>query len=140
MAKVGGFYFERGNGDSPETFTRVCETKVIPQFGKTNSQADSSTFCSGGTREFVPGMADGTELSFTMNRDASSAVQQLLIDDVEDKLTGHYRIVEEIDGSPAYSWAFSAAALTWGIVPNLDQVNDFVFGCKISGNIAKSSV
>lgn len=140
MAKVGGFFFERSNADSPETFTRICETKAIPQFGKTNALAESTTFCDDGNKTYIPGQADGQELSITMNREADSAVQELLRMDVENKVTYRYRFVEELDGSPAFAWTFAAAALTWGIVPSLTEANDFMFGAKISGAITRSAI
>lgn len=64
---VGNAFLYRGDGGSPEVFTRVCQAFGISGIGQTNEQVDATTFCSGGVKEYIAGLADGTEVTLELN-------------------------------------------------------------------------
>src|ERR1700746_867534 len=92
-ASVGNIFFERGDGGSPESFTRICEIFSISGLGETNALVETTTFCSGGKREYIPGLADGAEITVEANYDAEATDLADMIADVKAKARRNYRIV-----------------------------------------------
>lgn len=133
-AFIGNIFFERGDGASPEGFDRVCEVFSISGLGKTKSLVDVTTFCSGGNREYIGGLADGQEMTIEANYDCESAILESLIGDVNTDGTHNYRLVIEC-GSPSKIFNFAGTPLSWVINPSVDNRNTITFTIKISGEI-----
>ena len=136
-ASVGNIFFERGDGGSPESFTRICEIFSISGLGETNALVETTTFCSGGNREYIPGLADGTEITVEANYDPEAADLANMIGDVKAKARRDYRIVIE-EGSPAQNITFAAVPLSWTLNPKVDDRNTIGFTFKISGGVTLS--
>lgn len=134
MAFVGEMFFERGDGAIPEVFDRICQVFSIGGLGETNELVDATTFCSGGNREYIGGLADGAELTIECNYEKDNVDLSALISDVKAKTTGNYKVVVE-NGSPAESFQFAAVALSWTLNPSIDDRNTITFTFKISGEI-----
>lgn len=137
-AFVGKAYLAVGNGDSPETFTRYCEIDSISGVGEKNALIDVTTFCSGGVMQYIPGLSDGSEVSFGANyvvtQGVNRALQAGLIADVQNKVTRHFTI-QLGDDSPTETLYLSMAMLSWELTPSVSKQNAIKFSGKITGNI-----
>lgn len=133
--QVGGIFFERGGDGSPLTYTRVCEVFSISGLGETNALVETTTFCDGGSRTYIGGLADGTEVTIEANYDAMSAGLLQLINDAKAKIVHDYRVVVEDGGSPQTNLTFEAIPLSWTLNPSVDDRNTISFTYKISGSI-----
>lgn len=138
-AFVGNVFLARGDGGSPTLYTRICTITDIGGIGQTNEQIESTTFCSGGVKEYIAGLADGSDVDLTLNfsTHADDAVQKSMIRAVKQKLTEAYRV--EIDGDndgvvDEY-WYLNLTALKWSFAPNISAKNVISFGSKVSGDI-----
>jgi hypothetical protein len=137
-AFVGKVFLERGEGASPEIFTRVCQIFGIGGLGQTNALVDATTFCSGGSREYIAGLADGSELTLNANfetKDFTTSQIKKMIDDVAAKATRAFQVVANDGINPAVTLSFLAACLSWELGPSIDNKNTINFTVKISGNI-----
>jgi hypothetical protein len=137
-AFVGNVFLERGDGGSPETYTRVCQIFGIGGVGQTNALVDATTFCSEGSREYIPGLADGSEVTLNANFEtAAFGTSQLkkMIDDVTAKATRAFQIVIDDGVNPSVTLSFLGACLSWELGPSIDNKNTINYTVKISGNI-----
>lgn len=134
---VGKIYFERGDNGSPTAFTRICSVFSISGFGKTNSLEDVTTFCSDGEREYVPGLADGSEFTIEANYIQGDSNLGQLITDVETRAVREYRLVVE-NSAPSATFTFHAVPLSWELAPSVDAKNTISFGFKVSGGITRA--
>jgi hypothetical protein len=136
-AFVGKMYLAVGNGASPETYTRYCEVDTISGIGVKNALVDVTTFCSGGSMEYIGGLADGKEVTFDANYVMSETLQEGLIADVEDKVTRNFEL--QIDGSSPYkTFKFAMAMIDYEIDPSVTKQNKIKFVGKISGAITRT--
>lgn len=137
-AFVGKVFLERGDGGSPETYTRVCSIFGIGGVGQTNALVDATTFCSGGSREYIAGLADGSEVTLNANfetKNFTTSQIKKMIDDVGAKATRAFQIVLDDDISPSVILQFLATCLSWELGPSIDNKNTINFTVKISGTI-----
>lgn len=136
-AFVGKVYFERGAGTSPETYTRICQVFSISGLGQTNDLVDATTFCSNGSREYISGLADGTEVTIEANYEIEDTQLDAWIADVVAKTTRNFRVVVD-QGSPQTVFSFAGVCLSWTLNPSVDDRNTISFTVKISGDITQS--
>lgn len=134
MAFIGKTFFEYGEGGSPEDFTRMCAVYSISGLGKTKSLVDVTTFCSGGNREYIGGLADGQEMTIEANFEGIDTNEAAMIANLDDDTNHNYRIVIEY-GSPTKYLLFSGTPLSWVLTPSVDGKNSITFTIKISGDI-----
>lgn len=139
QAFVGKAYLAVGDGGSPETFTRYCEVDSISGVGQKNALVDVTTFCSGGSMEYIGGLSDGTEVTFTANYTNTPGpdltIQDSLITDVEAKITRNATI-QMGDSSPGEkTFHFAMAMLSWELTPSVSKQNQIKFVGKITGPI-----
>lgn len=134
---VGYMYLEIAGAGSPSQYTRICEATGISGIGKTNALVESTTFCSNGTREYIPGLADGAEITIDANYIVSSAMRRLLMEAVDDRSNVQMRLVvdQDADDTIDEEYRFEAAALSYTLNPSLDEKNAVSFTFKISGVI-----
>jgi hypothetical protein len=133
---VGKVYLEVGNGASPEVFHRYCEVHEISGIGVKNDQIDVTTFCSGGFKQYIPGLSDGSEVSFTANFVMSEVLQEDLMDDVDNKAVRNIRIQVEND-SPGYFFELGLAMLSYDFAPSVSKQNTIKFSGKTTGLITR---
>lgn len=131
---IGKIFFERGNSDSPTSFTRVCQVFGISGFGESNSLEDVTTFCSGGNREYIGGLADGSEFTIEANYEQATSPLTSMITDVKTKTAREYRLVIE-QASPSETMTFHAVPMSWELGPSVDAKNTISFTFKISGEV-----
>lgn len=141
-AFVGGIELWRGDGGSPQDFTRICQVFGISGLGETNAQVDATTFCSGGFAEYIAGLSDGSEVTLQLNYETVTP-DALVIDDmiqsVKDKLTDSYQLRAYGDkNNPAtrmQTFHFDGLALSWVLNPSPTAKNSISFGVKVTGEI-----
>lgn len=133
-AFVGKVFLDVGNGASPEVFTRYCEMTSLSGLGQANDQVEATTFCSGGSKEYIPGLADGKEVTVEANYDPENITQNQLIADVKSKSNRNFEVVIT-DDSPATVFHFGAAMLSYEFTPSISAANKISFTFKISGDI-----
>jgi hypothetical protein len=142
-AFVGNTILWLADGGSPPLFTAICEAFGISGIGEANDQIDSTDFCSGGNKEYIAGLADGSEVTLELNliakasAAAAMAVQGRLIQAVKDKaiLEFQLRCDGDGDGVTDLTFHFAATALSWTVNPNPAAKNAISFGVKITGGI-----
>lgn len=133
-AFLGNFFFKRGDGGSPEAFTTVPEVFSIGGLGEVNDLVDVTSFDSAGSREYIAGLADGTEVTIECNFLVGNAAQDGFITDCKNKATRNFQVHVE-QGSPTTIFSFAAACLEWGVEPAVDDKNVLRFRVKISGGV-----
>jgi len=136
-AFVGNVFLWRQRDGSPTAFDRVCQVFGISGLGALNSLIDATTFCSGGSREYIGGLADGVEMSVEANYETGAAILDQMMDDVDAKATRNFEVRVE-DGSPTRVFAFAAVCLGYTLNPSVDDRNTVTFTLKISGAITRS--
>lgn len=142
-AFVGNVILWRGDGASPQNFTAVCEAFGISGIGETNDQIDSTDFCSGGVKDYIAGLADGTEVTLELNFMAKvtlteqMAIQAGMIADVKNKAIRDYqlRCDGDADGDTDLTFHWSLTALGWTLNPSPTAKNSISFTGKITGGV-----
>ena len=136
-AFIGGLAVKRGDGGGPEAFTVIEEVTGLGGFGSTNPLIDVTSHDST-AREYIAGLADGSELSIECNRIHTAAnVQDDLIADVIAKVTRNFQITLT-DGSVNKTYDFAGVCLSQIITPSFDDKNTIAFTVKITGAITES--
>ncbi|HMU15813.1 MAG TPA: hypothetical protein PKC95_00080 [Thauera aminoaromatica] len=134
QAFVGEWFFYRGNGASPEVFTKICNVTDLGGFGAQNALVRATNTCSGGAEEYIPGLSDGQEFTLTTNYEMSDETREAMMDDVDNKATRNFQVRFE-NGSPSEIYAFACACIGWEMQPSLSDPNRLIFTFKISGAI-----
>ena len=133
-AFLNGVTIKRGDGADPEVFAAFPEVIAMSGLGKTNPLIEVTSFDSTG-REYIAGLADGTEVSLEANYLPANAQQQGLITDVDDGLNRNFEILIT-DGTTPLTYSVTFTCLSWVINPSFDDKNTISFTLKISGPIA----
>ena len=137
-AFVGKVFLFVGDGASPEAFTKYCEIDSMAGIGVKNDTVDATTFCSGGVKEYIPGLGDGLEVTFGANYSLDDPTQDQLMDDVDSKATRNFEI-QSGDSSPGEKhFAFALAMLSWEFAPSVSSKNAVKFVGKITGPITRT--
>lgn len=141
-AFVGNIFLWRGDGGSPEAFTQVCQNFGISGLGQTNEQVDSTTFCSGGVKEYIAGLADGSEMTLELNFETVTpgvALITSMIDDVKNKATRNLEIRcggdRDAPSDIKLIFHLTVTCLSWVLTPSVSAKNAIAFGVKITGDI-----
>lgn len=136
-AFVGKVFLAVSDGASPPNYTRYCEVDSISGVGVKNALVDVTTFCSDGNMEYIPGLSDGSEVTFSGNYSMSNTIQEDLMNDVDNKATRGFEL--QIDGSsPNRKFVFLMAMLSWELDPSVSKQNVIKFVGKITGKITRS--
>lgn len=135
---IGKMFIEVGNGGSPETYARYCNVTDISGFGEKNDQVEVTTFCSGGVKEFIPGLSEGKELTVTANYALEDSIQEGLISDVKNKVTRNFRLVIGDDSPVSRTFDFALAMLSYEIDPAIAKQNEVIFTGKQTGAIVET--
>lgn len=139
---VGGVFLQRGDGGSPEIYTKVCSVFSISGLGETNDQVESTTFCSGAYKEYIAGLSDGAQITLECNFRADGSdeqiTQQSMIADVKAKALRSFEISADGDGDGADNirFTFQAVCLSWTLNPSPSAKNSISFGVKVSGPVS----
>lgn len=133
-ATIGlGFSFEIGDGATPaEAFTALAEIKNIDIAGISRDAVDATHSASpDGYREFVGGLRDGGNVTFTLNFDADGTNSWLKLKSemAKDEAT-NYRIGLP-DGTTKFP--FSGLLVSLGVPMPLDGVVEITAEYKVTG-------
>ena len=131
---TGGLTFQMSNGASPEVYSTIQETKSLSGLGKTNPLIDVTSFDSS-AREYIAGLADGSEISVECVRTHASPNQQdALIAIIDSKTTRNFKLTLT-NGTTPVVYTFAGVPLSWAITPSFDDATMIAFTLKISGAI-----
>lgn len=137
-AFVGLAFIAIGDGASPETFNRYCEIDDISGVGVTNDLVEATTFCSGGDKQYIPGLSDGSEITFSANYSLENDVQEQLMDDVDNKRTINVQLQMGDDSPVSRVFSMRLAMLTWELTPSVSKQNVIKFVGKVTGGIIRT--
>lgn len=128
-----GIKLQRGDGASPEVFTTILEEVTIANFGAL-SQLVEATHLLSAAKEFLYGLAEGSEMKVTCNYLITDATHTNMIADQTNKVTRNFKLI--FPTSPNKTFSFAALVLGWNlpsIEPNTPVHIEFTL--KISGAI-----
>lgn len=125
-----GTQFHRGDGGSPESFALVGEATDIsgPELSRDTIEVTSHD-SPNAFREWVGGLKDGGEVTFTVRYDPD--LHNSLIDDFDDPLTRNYQI--HLPDPPTGIWNFAAFITNKGLSFPMEDAMAADFTFKISG-------
>lgn len=146
-AKIGaGTQLKSGNGASPEVFTVVPELKDIelPEIkidmdDVTNQ--DSAMLNGLIYKEFIVGLADGSEATFTGNYLAADATQTNVRTYQDGKLHNWQIVVRDLTQSPIATlttFSFAAYVTSWQPKFPIGKAAQLSFKLKVSGPITQA--
>ena len=114
----------------------IEEVTGVSGLGAVAELVEATHFGSGGSREYISGLLDGTEFTVECNQVlTASSVQETVrgdsgtTDDIQIEIT---------DGTNTLTLDFSVVNLGYEYQPSVDDVNKVVFTFKISGAITES--
>ena len=109
------------------------EVLDVSGLGKSNDTIDVTNFDSpAGTKEYIPGLADGSEITIECNYVAAATGQVALVASID---AGSSVAVVMAYATSAATYTFSAAAQGWTISPSTSEQNKISFVLKVSGDI-----
>lgn len=141
-AFLNGVTISRSANTSPLSFSSVPEVNSLSGLGKTNPLVDVTSFDSA-AREYIAGLADGTEITMECNYLPGDTVQDAIVSDVN---TGTNFVMQIVATNPnsgtspiaADTFTFEVTPLSWEFGPSFDDKNTMSFTLKISGDITVS--
>lgn len=137
-ANIGRWKAYLGSTGSPLTYTAIEEVFEVTGLGQTNDLVDVTSFDSPeGTKEYIGGLADGQEITINCNYLPAGTQQAAMITAVETKVNRHFR-VSYVGVSPAKTFTFDVAPLSWVVGPSVENKNTLSFTVKISGSITRA--
>lgn len=134
-AFYGGLTFKLGDGAGSEVFTALEEVTEVSGLGEMLELIETTHFGSGGSKEYIAGLADGKEISVTCNHVAGATQQGFAKTNKGE--TGNIQ-VDITDGSTTETYDFAAVYMGWEITPNVSDKNSIAFTFKITGGITES--
>lgn len=131
-ATLGNALLKRGDGNSPEAFTTLYEVTSIGDFGETSDLVEVTHMLST-QKEFIHGLADGSEFTVTTNYLYSTSTHAALVTDVRNKTARNFQLFLP---NLSVKFYFSALVRSWnltGLTPNTAM--NMVFGFKLTGGV-----
>jgi len=137
-ANIGRWKAELGSTGSPVTYTAIEEVFEISGLGAQNDLEDVTNFDSPtGTKEYIGGLADGQEITIRANYLPSGTQQAAMMSACEAKVNRKFR-VRYTGVSPAKSFTFDVAPISYAIEPAVANKNVIAFVVKVSGSIVRA--
>lgn len=141
-AFLGGVTFARLDiSVSPNAYDTIEENASLSGIGVTNPLVDVTSHDSA-AREYIAGLADGSEITLECNYIQTASNNQLdLMADVDNKVTSSFRLTMlDASTSPNTSktFSFSGVCLSYQIAPSFDDKHMITFTIKISGSITRA--
>jgi len=131
-----GFTFKMSDEASPEVYATLGEVLSASGVGVTNSTIDVTNTDSGNVKEYIAGMADGSEISVECNALHGNTKQTLAIAKVDAGGQINIQLVmSNTASSPVTTITITALVtmLSWSFTPGFDDKNGISFTMKISG-------
>ena len=138
----GGAVFARLNTSvSPNAYDTIEENANISGLGVTNPLIDVTSHDSS-AREYIAGLADGSEITIESNYIQTASNKQLdLMTDVDNGTTSGFRLTmtnASVSPNTVKTFTFNAVCLTYEITPSFDDKHMISFNLKISGAITRA--
>ena len=135
-ATRGGWTFATATTDSPPAYTSLPEVLSVSGIGQTNPLIDSTSFDST-AKEYIAGLADGTEVQVECNYIAANAAITGMLTNVEAGSTIYVKATYS-GVFPSKTFTFSAVCLSYEVTPSFSDKNMIKFSLKISGSITRA--
>lgn len=119
------------------TYTAIGEVQNISGLGQTNALVDVTNFDSGGSKEYIGGLADGQEMTVDCNYIPLDSGQDELVTIVGSKTNRAFKLVVT-DGTTTDTYTMDVTPISWVIGPSQENQNTISFTLKISGSITKA--
>ena len=137
-AYIKGWTFEYGDaltGDTP-TYAAISEATEVSGLGQTYPQVDVTNFDST-AKEYIAGLADGSEVSVTCNflPGDSGHVALTAVGGTNGSGSKFGLIFTTTDGTTTLVYTFDVVNLGYEITPAIDDKNAIGFTFKITGAI-----
>lgn len=117
--------------------TGIEEVLSVSGLGKTNQLLDVTNFDSpAGTMEYIAGLADGDEVTIECNYISDGTGQAALRADVDSGASAQFVLTYDA----SITFTFTAACISYSIVPSVTEQNKITFSVKISGDIAEGTL
>ena len=141
-AFLNGVTIQRSANVSPLVLSSIPEVNSMSGLGKTNPLVDVTSFDSS-AREYIAGLADGSEITLECNYLPDNTVQAAIVADVDSGTNFYMQIVATNPNSgtspiAAETFTFLVTPLSWEFGPSYDDKNTMSFTLKISGDITRS--
>ncbi len=141
-AFIGGVTFARLNiSVSPNTYDTIEENAALSGIGVTNPLVDVTSHDST-AREYIAGLADGSEITLESNYIQTASSKQLdLMSDIDNKLTSGFKLTmldASVSPNTSKTFTFNAVCLSWSVAPSFDDKHMITFTLKISGGITRA--
>jgi hypothetical protein len=134
-AFYSGVVFSLGDGGGPEVFTPLEEVTEISGLGENTELIEVTHFGSGGSKEYIAGLADGKEFTVSCNH-IIDAAQQVFAKGNKGN-AGNVRVAYD-DGSATETYDFEVVYMGWELAPSNSDKNAITLTFKISGGITES--
>lgn len=118
-------------------YTAIGEVTALSGLGTTNTLVDVTNFDSGGSREYIGGLADGQEMTVDCNYVPLDTGQDNLVGYVNAKTNVAFKLVVT-DGTTTDTYTMDVTPISWVIGPSQENQNTISFTLKISGAITKA--
>lgn len=134
-ASIGNWTLKVGTNASPEVLTSVEEVLDVSEFGAENELIDVTNWdTTVGEKEYIGGLADGTEFTVECNFVTGTTHQSALRAD-----KGSTRTFElKYNGSTTITFTGTAVNLGWKNLPSTSEQNKVSFSFKVSGGITEA--
>lgn len=141
-AFLNGVTITRSANTSPLSFSSIPEVMSLSGLGKTNPLVDVTSFDST-AREYIAGLADGSEVSMECNYLPGNTVQDAIVADVNSGTNFYMQVVVTNPNSGTSplatdTYTFLVTPLSWTFAPSYEDKNMMSFSLKISGDITVS--
>lgn len=135
QANISNFKFRIASIASPASYNDLEEVLSVSGVGKTNELIEVTNFDSpAGTKEFIAGLADGSEVTVEANYYQAATEQANLIALVDAGSTVNCQVAYTAV-SPDETWSFAGVCIGWELTPSATEQNRITFTVKISGDI-----
>ncbi len=137
---IGGVTIKMGDGADPEVFTELKKVNGFPGLGKTNPLVEDSSFDSVNAREYISGLADGSEITMAQSYLPDNVEQKLLMTNVDNRVNTSFQVEVDNGENDIVTFTFDTAPLSWVFNPSWEDKNNIDFTLKISGDIEREYV
>jgi hypothetical protein len=141
-AFLNGVTISRSANVSPLAFVSIPEVMSLSGLGKTNPLVDVTSFDST-AREYIAGLADGSEITMECNYLPGNTAQDAIVADVDSGTNFYMQVTAENPNSgtspiASDTYTFLVTPLSWTFAPSYEDKNMMSFTLKISGDITVS--
>ena len=132
-----GTLIKKGDGASPEVFTTIAEVGTITGPSQ-SSEFVQVTNQDSTAHEYIAGIIDPGEISFTTNYIPQNATHKALLVDFKDKSKDNYELVFPT-GNAGDKWTFAAAVTGAEVTAPIDGPLQLSVTLKVTGAVTYPS-